>query len=108
MNRKIMPLVLMLVAGAVTCVITFIKDFSMLSRLATLLIVLLVFYFLGSVMKWVLDYFEEQNEENEDNEENEENEENEQNEEKSAEEGEVIEKDTDVESEEEEESENEQ
>ncbi|MCH5343620.1 MAG: hypothetical protein J1E64_06230 [Acetatifactor sp.] len=105
MDRKIMPLVLMLVAGAVTCVITFIKDFSMHSRLVTLLIVLLVFYFLGSVMKWALDYFDEQNGEDEENEQDEENEENE---EKSAEEGEVIEKDTDVESEEEEESENEQ
>lgn len=95
-----MPLVLMLVAGAVTCVITYINDFSMLSRLVTLLIVLLVFYFLGSVMKWALDYFDEQNGKNEDNEDNEDNEE------KSAEEGEVIEKDTDVESEGEEESEN--
>lgn len=92
-----MPLVLMLVAGAGTCIITYINDFSMLSRLVTLLIVLLVFYFLGSVMKWALDYFDEQNGKNEENEENGE---------KSAEEGEVIEKDTDVESEEEEKSEN--
>ncbi len=79
MNRKNMPLLLMLVAGAVTCVITFINDFPMLERLVTLLIVLLVFYFLGSLMKWALDYFDQQNQE------------------KSMEEGEVVEKDTDVE-----------
>ncbi len=78
MNRNNMPLVLMLAAGAVTCVITYINDYPMLNRLVTLLIVLLLFYFLGSLMKWTLDYFDSQNEK------------------KSKEEGEVIEKDTDV------------
>lgn len=89
-----MPLVLMLVAGAVTCIITFIKNCSMFSRLLSLLIVLLVFYFIGCVIKWTLDYFDLQNEE------------------KNIEEGEVIEKDTEVEpeekAEENEESENEE
>lgn len=74
MNRKFMPLILMLVAGAVTCVITFIQNFSVLGKLGSLLAVLVIFYFLGSVLCWTIEFFEKQNEE------------------KSTEEGEVIEK----------------
>lgn len=62
MNRKNLPLILMLVAGAVTCVITMVYNYSGLGRLTALLISLLVFYFLGSVMKWTLDSFDRQNE----------------------------------------------
>ncbi len=57
-----MPLILMLVAGAVTCIITFIQNYSIVSKLISLLIVLLVFYVLGSGLKWTLDYFDAQNE----------------------------------------------
>uniref|UniRef100_UPI0040564FAB hypothetical protein n=1 Tax=Acetatifactor sp. TaxID=1872090 RepID=UPI0040564FAB len=62
MERKYMPLFLMLVAGAVTCIITFIQNYSVLHKLVSLLIVLLIFYFLGSVLRWTLDYFDGQNE----------------------------------------------
>ena len=62
MNRKYVPLILMLAAGAITCVVTFIRDFSILGKLGSLLFVLVVFYFLGSVLKWTLDYFDRQNE----------------------------------------------
>lgn len=62
MNRKNMPLILMLVAGAVTCIITFIQKYSILEKLVSLFVVLLVFFFLGSLLKWTLDYFDEQNE----------------------------------------------
>lgn len=97
MNRKIMPLILMLVAGIVTCVMLFIENYPMYDRLLVLLIVLLVFYLLGNILKWALDYFEKQNEipETEDQE-GEAGEE--------SEEGEVIEKDTEVESEEQQET----
>lgn len=74
MNRKNMPLILMLVAGAVTCVITFIRDYSILGKLLSLLVVLVIFYVLGSILKWTLDFFDSQNEK------------------KNKEEGEVIEK----------------
>lgn len=74
MNRKNLPLILMLVAGAVTCVITFIQNYSVLRKLVSLLIVLLVFCFLGNLLRWTLDYFDAENEK------------------KSKEEGEVIEK----------------
>lgn len=74
MNRKNMPLILMLTAGAVTCIITFIQKYSVLGKLTALLVVLVIFYLLGSILRWTLDYFDKQNEE------------------KSKEEGEVIEK----------------
>jgi len=77
MNRKNLPLLLMLAAGAVTCIITFIEKYSMVAKLVSLFGVLLVFCILGYVLKWTLDYFDRQNEE------------------KLKEEGEVIEKEPD-------------
>lgn len=57
-----MPLILMLVAGAVTCVITFFQEYTIFERLLILFIVLLVFYILGSIMKLTLNYFDRLNE----------------------------------------------
>lgn len=62
MKRKYLPLLLMLTAGAVTCIITFIRRYSLLKKLVSLFVVMLIFFVLGSVLKWTLDYFEEQNE----------------------------------------------
>ena len=62
MNRKKMPLILMLTAGAVTCIITFIMKYPIIWKLVTLLLVLLIFYLLGTILKWVLDTFDRQNE----------------------------------------------
>lgn len=62
MNRKKMPLILMLTAGAVTCIITFIMKYSIIWKLVTLLLVLLIFYILGTILKWALDAFDRQNE----------------------------------------------
>lgn len=75
MNRKNIPMFLMLMAGAVTCVITYVKRYAVIDRMVALLVALLIFYFLGSVLKWTLDYFDAQNQE------------------KNKEEGEVIQKD---------------
>ncbi len=75
MNRKNLPLILMLVAGAVTCIISIIQEYSVLRSLVSLFIVLVIFFFLGSVLKWTLDYFDSENEK------------------RNQEEGEVIEKD---------------
>ena len=75
MNRKNLPLLLMLTAGAVTCIITFIRKYSMLEKLVSLFVVMLIFFVLGSVLTWTLDYFDDQNEK------------------RRLEEGEVIEKD---------------
>ena len=76
LNRKNLPLILMLVAGVVTWIITYVQDYSILEKLVSIFFVLLLFYFLGSLLKWTLDYFEEQNEK------------------KNAAEGEVIEKES--------------
>ena len=62
MNRKNLPLLLMLTAGAVTSIITFIRQYSMLEKLVSLFVVMLIFYVLGSILKWTLDYFDAQNE----------------------------------------------
>jgi len=63
MNRKYIPMFLMLAAGAVTCVISFVKHYTVIDRMVSLLVSLIIFYFLGSVLKWTLDYFDAQNEE---------------------------------------------
>lgn len=65
MDRKYMPLIIMLTAGAVTCVITYIRQYSIMGKLGTLLLVLILFYFLGNVLKWTIDRFEKQNAEKE-------------------------------------------
>ena len=62
MYRRNLPLLLMLTAGAVTCIITFIRKYSMLEKLVSLFVVMLIFFLLGSVLKGTLDYFDAQNE----------------------------------------------
>lgn len=63
MNRKNLPLLLMLTAGAVVCVITFIREYTVTAKLTSLLAVLILFYLLGNILKWTLDRFDRQNEE---------------------------------------------
>ena len=62
MNRKNLPLLLMLTAAAVTSIITFIRQYSMLQKLVSLFVVMLIFYMMGNALKWTLDYFDKQNE----------------------------------------------
>lgn len=76
MERKMIPLTLMLIAGAICSIVCFIQGYDAFTMLLVLFIVLLVFYFLGCVIKLVMEKFEQENEE------------------KSKEEGEVIEKET--------------
>lgn len=61
MERKNLPIILMLAAGAATCVITFIRNDTILKKLTALLIALIVFYALGTVIKWMLDEFDKRN-----------------------------------------------
>ncbi len=61
MERKNLPIILMLAAGAVTCVITFIRNDTILKKLTALLIALVIFYALGTVIKWLLDEFDKRN-----------------------------------------------
>ena len=58
MNRKNMPLLLMLIAGACTWIVTLVRSYSLLASLVALFTVMLLFYCLGSVNR-----FDRQNEE---------------------------------------------
>ena len=53
----------MLLAAAVTCIITFIQDYPITERLVILLAVLVLFYLLGSILVWTLNFFDHQNDE---------------------------------------------
>ena len=63
MNRKNMPLILMLAAGAGTCVVTLVRAYSLLASLVALFAVMLLFYCLGNGIRLLLDRFDRQNEE---------------------------------------------
>lgn len=63
MNRKLLPPVLMLAAGLITSIRTFYLNYDMKTALIILLVVLIIFYILGSIIKYTLDVFEKQNEE---------------------------------------------
>lgn len=65
MNRKNLPLLLMLTAGAITSIITYVMDYSMVAKLVSLFCVMLLFCFLGSILMWTLDYFDKQNQKKE-------------------------------------------
>ena len=58
-----MPLLLMLVAGACTCIITLVRSYSVLASLVALFAVMLLFYCMGSAIRLLLDRFDRQNEE---------------------------------------------
>ena len=60
-----MPLLLMLIAGACTCIITLVRSYSVLASLVALFAVMLLFYCLGSAIRLLLDRFDRQNEEKE-------------------------------------------
>ncbi len=61
MKRRLIPLTMMLSAGLVTAVITFIRGDSIIYKLASLLIVFLIFYAIGSVIVMFLDHFDKVN-----------------------------------------------
>lgn len=61
MKRSNIPLILMLVAGAVTGIITCVKGYSIVEKLTALLISLVVFYLIGVCFKTLLDVFDRQN-----------------------------------------------
>ena len=63
MNRKNIPLVMMLVTGAVVSVITYIRNCTVQEKLAALLITLVIFWILGSILEGTLNRFDAQNEE---------------------------------------------
>lgn len=63
MKRRLVPIFLMLVAGAITSIITYIKDYELTRMLWILLGVLIVFYVLGVAIQKTLNLFDKQIEE---------------------------------------------
>ncbi|MGN0141325.1 MAG: hypothetical protein ACI4AD_03795 [Roseburia sp.] len=55
MKTKSIPAIIMLTAGLVTCITGIVKHIELFEFTKTLLIVLIIFYILGSVVKVVLD-----------------------------------------------------
>ena len=76
MERKLIPLTLMLVAGAICSIVCYAQGYDAFTMLLALFIVLLVFYVMGCIIKRIMEAFERENEE------------------RNKEEGEVIEKDS--------------
>ena len=58
MNTKKIPVLIMLLAGAVTCVVTFLNHYNLRDMLVALLIVLIIFLIVGLVIKFLFDKFE--------------------------------------------------
>ena len=52
---------MMLTAGLVTEVIAFIKGYSVIYKLLSLLIVFVIFFVIGTVIVWCLDHFDKVN-----------------------------------------------
>jgi len=77
MDRRKLPLLLMLLAGAMTALIVYFKGMGLLDMLIALLAVMIIFNFIGTVIKNILDSFDKANEK------------------KVSDEGEVIEKEAD-------------
>ena len=57
MNTKRIPSIIMLLAGAVTCIVTFMNGYEIKDTLVILIWVLVVFLIIGIVVKKILDSF---------------------------------------------------
>lgn len=88
MKRKLLPPFIMLTAGLIVSIRTYFFHYDTKTWLIILLVVLIVFYALGSGLKFLLDTFDKENEK------------------KALDEGEVIEKEAEEESETEDKAEN--
>lgn len=77
MKRKQLPLILMLIAGAITSLTVYFKGLGLSTMLIALLAAFVTFYLIGSIIKMVLDSFDKKNQE------------------RVSDEGEVIEKESD-------------
>ncbi len=62
MTRKQLPLILMLIAGAVTSITVYFRGLGLKTMLLALLAAFVAFYFFGSVIKMILDAFDKRNE----------------------------------------------
>lgn len=58
MNTKRIPALIMLLAGAVACIVTYLNHYDLKDMLTTLLWVLLVFFIIGLIVKKIFDSFQ--------------------------------------------------
>lgn len=64
MNTKKIPAFVMLLAGSVACIVTFINHYSLKDMLIVLILTLIIFLIIGIVIKAILDSFELPQDEN--------------------------------------------
>ena len=64
-KKKYLPVIMMLLGGLITVVVTFIQSFSILAKLASLIAVMAVMYFVGTLIVVVLRHFDKVNKEKE-------------------------------------------
>lgn len=62
MKRKLIPVIMMLVSGIISCLFTMLRGETLLYRMAVLLVTMLFFYGLGELLYSVLNYFDRENE----------------------------------------------
>ena len=62
MKRQQIPVLLMLVAGAITSLTVYFRDLGLKTMLIALLATLVIFYFLGTIIKMIFDAVDEKNE----------------------------------------------
>ena len=60
-KKKYIPVILMLLGGLITVVITFLRSFSIPAKLGSLLAVMAVMYFVGTLILNVIRHFEKVN-----------------------------------------------
>lgn len=51
---RLLPIIVMLMAGLITCIISFLKNYSNIDALTTLFIVLLTFYIIGLIARAII------------------------------------------------------
>ena len=61
MDKKNIPLILMLVAGAVTWIVTFLNHYESLVSFLILFGVMVLFYVIGTLIQWMFVSFEKKN-----------------------------------------------
>lgn len=57
MNTKRIPAIIMLIAGAIACIVTYMNHYDLKEMLTTLIWVLLIFLVIGFAVKIILDSF---------------------------------------------------
>ncbi len=65
MKRKLIPPFLMLFVGAIVSILMFMLDYETKTMMIVLLLVLISFYIIGCLLKWMLDSFDKHNKEQE-------------------------------------------